>query len=227
VTGIEASRIVVIGAGGALGQAVAQRCASTGADVHGVDQQVPPREHQLEAVNYHALDVTNDDVVRAWFDEQPVPWAVLNVVGGFAGARPIEELDIAELEGQLRLNLFTAAILTKHAIRRMRPVSAGRIVHTASRAALVTEGNGFAYSVSKLAVLHLVAMAARELSGTGITVNAVVPSIMDTPANRAAMPNARHDRWPTVAQVAQVFAFLASPDAALVSGASVPVYGGT
>jgi NAD(P)-dependent dehydrogenase (short-subunit alcohol dehydrogenase family) len=228
VSAAPGARIVVVaGAGGALGHAVAQVCAAAGAQVHGVDQRLPAAERQLAGVSYHALDLLDDDAVRAWFDAEPVPWAVLNAVGGFAGARPIEELDLDELTAQLRLNLFTAATLTKHAIRRMRPVSAGRVVHTASRAATVLDGVGFAYSVSKLAVLHLVTMAAREVRAAGITVNAIVPSIMDTPANRAAMPGAAHDTWPSVAQVAQVFGFLASPEAELVSSAAIPIYGRT
>jgi NAD(P)-dependent dehydrogenase (short-subunit alcohol dehydrogenase family) len=96
-------------------------------------------------------------------------------------------------------------------------------VHTASRAAQVTKGQGFAYSVSKLGVLHLVAMAAAEARGTGITVNCVVPTIIDTPANRAAMPGADHDSWPKVADIARAYLFLASPEAHLVSGAAIPV----
>ena len=96
-------------------------------------------------------------------------------------------------------------------------------MHTASRAAQVREGQGFAYSVSKLGVLHLVAMAADETRGTGITVNCVVPSIIDTPANRAAMPDADHESWPQVDDIARAYLFLASPRAHLVSGAAVPV----
>src|SRR5436190_24293442 len=105
----------------------------------------------------------------------------------------------------------------------MKDTGQGRLVHTASRAAVVTRGQGFAYSVSKLGVLHLVAMAADETRGTGITVNCVVPTIIDTPANRAAMPDADHDSWPKVADIARAYLFLASPQAHLVSGAAIPV----
>jgi NAD(P)-dependent dehydrogenase (short-subunit alcohol dehydrogenase family) len=105
----------------------------------------------------------------------------------------------------------------------MRPAGEGRIVHTASRAAVVSKGSGFAYSVSKLGVLHLVTMAAEEVRGTGITVNCVVPSIIDTPANRAALPSADHDAWPKVADIARSYLYLASPGAALVSGSALPV----
>ena len=105
----------------------------------------------------------------------------------------------------------------------MTPAGRGRIVHTASRAALVHAGSGFAYSVSKLGVLHLVAMAAAEVRGTHVTVNCVVPNIIDTPANRAMLPSADHDAWPKVPDIARTYIYLASPDAGLVNGAAVPV----
>jgi NAD(P)-dependent dehydrogenase (short-subunit alcohol dehydrogenase family) len=105
----------------------------------------------------------------------------------------------------------------------LRPAGEGRIVHTASRAARVTRGQGFAYSVSKLGVLHLVTMAADEVRGTGITVNCVVPSFIDTPANRAAIPDADYSSWPKIPDIARAYLFLASPGAHLVSGAAIPV----
>jgi NAD(P)-dependent dehydrogenase (short-subunit alcohol dehydrogenase family) len=105
----------------------------------------------------------------------------------------------------------------------LQPAGAGRIVHTASRAGVVTAGQGFAYSVSKAGVLHLVAMAADEVRGTGVTVNCVVPSIIDTPANRAAMPGANHDAWPKISDIAGAYLYLAQPESKLVNGASVPV----
>jgi NAD(P)-dependent dehydrogenase (short-subunit alcohol dehydrogenase family) len=148
---------------------------------------------------------------------------VVNTIGGYAPARPLAQLDADELIGQLRLNLVTAALITKHALRVMQAAGQGRIVHTASRAGVVTKGNGFAYSVSKAAVLHLVAMAADEVRGTGVTVNCVVPSIIDTPANRAALPNADHGKWPKAEDIAQTYLYLAGPGAHLVNGAAVPV----
>src|SRR5262249_57467232 len=118
--------------------------------------------------------------------------------GGEAPARPLAETDVDELAGQLARNLVSAAVITKHALRVMRPAGAGRIVHTASRAGVVTKGSGFAYSVSKLGVLRLVSMAADEVRGTAITVNCVVPSIIDTPANRATIPSSHHAALPNV-----------------------------
>jgi NAD(P)-dependent dehydrogenase (short-subunit alcohol dehydrogenase family) len=118
---------------------------------------------------------------------------------------------------------MTSAVVTKHALRVMKPVGAGRIVLTASKAASATQSNGFAYSVSKLAVLHLARMASEEVAGTGITVNSIVPSIIDTPANRASMPDSDHDRWPKIPDLAQAYLFLASPTSGVVNGAALPV----
>jgi NAD(P)-dependent dehydrogenase (short-subunit alcohol dehydrogenase family) len=202
---------------------VAEAFRAAGAEVTGVDRAEPPDTRRLDGVRYAAADVLDDASLGALFDAAAPLWAVANTVGGFAGPRPLAELDPAELTGQLSLNLVSAALVTKHALRVMQPVGEGRIVHTASRAGVVSKGSGFAYSVSKLGVLHLVTMAAEETRGTGVTVNCIVPSIIDTPANRAAMPDARHEAWPKIPDIARSYLFLASPGAALVSGAAVPV----
>jgi NAD(P)-dependent dehydrogenase (short-subunit alcohol dehydrogenase family) len=215
--------VLVFGAAGALGAGVAEAFSAAGATVTGIAKSAPRGEQRLPGVSYAAVDVLDDAALAALFDSAPAPWAVVNTVGGFAGQRPLAELDAAELTGQLELNLVTAALITKHALRVMQPAGQGRIVHTASRAAEVTKGSGFAYSVSKVGVLHLVTMAADEVRGTGITVNCVVPSIIDTPANRAAMPDADHDRWPKIADIARSYLFLADPGSALTSGAAIPV----
>lgn len=215
--------VMVFGAAGALGAGLAAAFAQEGADVIGAGRTVPTRDRRLDGARYHAVDMLDDAAMGALFDDGPAPWAVINTVGGFAARTPLTELDPAVLTGQLELNLLTAALVTKHALRAMTAAGEGRLVHTASRAAVVTRGSGFAYSVSKLGVLHLVTMAANEVRGTGITVNCVVPSIIDTPANRSAMPDADHASWPKIPDVAQPYLFLASPAAQLVSGASVPV----
>jgi NAD(P)-dependent dehydrogenase (short-subunit alcohol dehydrogenase family) len=215
--------VVIFGAGGALGAGVAGALAAAGATVTGADKVVPPPSRRLEGVAYEALDVLDDGAVRGLLDSVTAPWAVLNTIGGFAPARPLAELDPAELTGQIELNLVTAALVTKHALRIMQPIGEGRIVHTASRAGVVPAGSGFAYSVSKVGVLHLVSMAADEVRGSGVTVNCVVPSIIDTPANRRAMPKANHDSWPKIADIAQTYLFLAQPGSRLVNGAALPV----
>ena len=215
--------VLVFGAAGALGAGVAAAFAEAGASVIGVDRMQPQDDRKLAGVEYEAADVTDDTQVAAVFDAGAAPWAVVNTVGGFAPQRPLAELNPGELNGQLRLNLVTAALITKHALRGMQAAGAGRIVHTASRAGVVSKGSGFAYSVSKLGVLHLVSMAADEVRGTGVTVNCVVPSIIDTPANRAAMPDADYGSWPKVPDIARTYLYLAAPSSGLVNGAAVPV----
>jgi NAD(P)-dependent dehydrogenase (short-subunit alcohol dehydrogenase family) len=221
--GFTGRSVLVFGATGALGAGLAEAFAQAGASVTGADRHLPSQDRRHDGVRYEAVSVLDDAALGALFDAGPVPWAVINTVGGFAPHTPLNELDPGELTGQLNLNLVSAALVTKHALRRMRPAGEGRIVHTASRAARVTQGSGFAYSVSKLGVLHLVAMAADETAGTGIMVNCVVPSIIDTPANRAAMPDADHGSWPKIPDIARAYLFLASPGAHLVSGAAIPV----
>jgi NAD(P)-dependent dehydrogenase (short-subunit alcohol dehydrogenase family) len=215
--------VVVAGAAGMLGDGVAAAFLAAGATVTGVDKVVPDPGQERAGVRYLAADVLDDASVGALFDAEPPPWAVVNTVGGFAANRPLAELEPAVLTGQLQVNLVSAAVLTKHALRRMKPAGEGRIVHTASRAATVPRGSGFAYSVSKLGVLHLVRMAADEVRDTGITVNCVAPSIIDTPANRRAMPTADHAAWPKISDIAPSYVFLASAEARLVSGATLPV----
>jgi len=119
----------------------------------------------------------------------------------------------------------TATIVTKHALPLLGAQAGGPIVHVSSRVATEKGENGFAYSVSKLGVLRLVEAAAAEGRQLGVRVNCIMPSIIDTPANRAAMPRAHHDRWPKPSELAAVLAFLVSDDAALISGAAIPVYG--
>jgi NAD(P)-dependent dehydrogenase (short-subunit alcohol dehydrogenase family) len=213
--------VLLAGAGGALGAGLAAAFRDAGAHVTGLARKPPA--HPLDGVEYRSVDLTDDARVGALFEAVGRPWAVVNTVGGFAPRTRLASLDPEELARQLTLNLQTAAVLTKHALRVLQPRGAGRIVHTTSRAATSPAGAGFAYSVSKLGVAHLVRMAAAEVAKTGITVNAVAPSIIDTPANRAAMPGADHEAWPTIPDIAGAYLFLASQQATRVNGATLPV----
>ncbi|HEY2550259.1 MAG TPA: SDR family oxidoreductase [Streptosporangiaceae bacterium] len=215
--------VLVFGAAGALGGGIAAAFAQAGAAVTGIDRAEPPEGRREFGIRYVAASAADEGAVSSLLDAGDPPWAVINTIGGFAPGKSLTELSEQELVGQLQLNLVTAALITKHALRVMREVGEGRIVHTASRAAHVTAGTGFAYSVSKAAVLHLVRMAADEVRGTGVTVNCVVPSIIDTPANRAAMPDADHAGWPKVPVIARTYVYLARPESGLINGAAVPV----
>src|SRR4051794_9955810 len=183
MTAFDGRTVIVTGASGGLGAAVVAAFARAGAEVTGVARHTPPDGSRVDGVRYAAVDLADDAAVGAFVDRCGTPWAVAHTVGGYAPAASLDELDAAELAQQLTLNLTTSALIVKHALRRMVPAGGGRVVLTSSRSATATAGAGFPYSVSKLGVLHLTRMAAEQTAGTGVTVNCVVPSIIDTAAN--------------------------------------------
>lgn len=216
--------IVVLGGSGNLGRAVVERLGADGATVVAADSRHPEPADRPAGVEHVVVDALDEDSVAGAL-RAASPWAVVNLVGGYTPPQPLAELDAGVLRRQLELNLLTAAIVTKHALPLLAGAGGGRIVHTSSRVATETGANGFAYSVSKLAVLRLVEAAAAEGREAGVTVNCILPGIIDTPPNRAAMPGSDHDRWPKPAELAGVLSFLVSEDAGLISGAAIPVYG--
>ncbi len=218
-------RVVVLGGTGSLGRAVVERFRSDGASVLVADTRPPAAADRREDLEYITVDVLDEASVAAAFAMAPPPRAVVNLIGGYTPPQPLSELDIDVLRTQLELNLVTAATVTKHAMPVLAAQSGGAIVHVSSRVATERGENGFAYSVSKLGVLRLVEAAAAEGRELRVRVNCILPSVIDTPANRAAMPRAHHDRWPKPSELAAVLAFLVSDDATVISGAAIPVYG--
>jgi NAD(P)-dependent dehydrogenase (short-subunit alcohol dehydrogenase family) len=218
-------RIVVLGGTGGLGHAVTGRFRDDGASVLVADAREPRPGTRHSGVDYVTVDVLDEDSVAAAFAMSPPPRAVVNLIGGYTPPQALSGLDVSILRRQLELNLVTAAIVTKHAMPVLAAAGGGALVHVSSRVAVEKGENGFAYSVSKLGVVRLVEAAAAEGREQLVRVNCIMPSIIDTPANRAAMPNARHHRWPKPGELAAVLAFLVSDDAALISGAAIPVYG--
>ena len=223
--GLSGRRIIVLGGTGGLGGAVVSRFRADGASVLVADARQPRDADRHDDVDYVAVDALDEASVSAVLAAEPAPAAVVNLIGGYTPPQPLSSLDINVLRQQLELNLVTAAIVTKHAMPLLAAGGGGPIVHVSSRVATEKGENGFAYSVSKLGVVRLVEAAAAEGREQGVRVNCIMPSIIDTPANRAAMPNARHHRWPKPSELAAVLAFLVSDDAILISGAAIPVYG--
>jgi NAD(P)-dependent dehydrogenase (short-subunit alcohol dehydrogenase family) len=218
-------RIVVLGGTGGLGHAVTGRLRDDGASVLVADARTPADDRRHRDVEYVTVDVLDEASVAAAFAASPPLRAVVNLIGGYTPPQALSGLDVPVLRQQLELNLVTAAIITKHALPVLAAQGGGPIVHVSSRVATEKGENAFAYSVSKLGVVRLVEAAAAEGREQGVRVNCIMPSIIDTPANRAALPNAPHHRWPKPAELAAVLAFLVSDDAALISGAAIPVYG--
>jgi NAD(P)-dependent dehydrogenase (short-subunit alcohol dehydrogenase family) len=159
------------------------------------------------------------------------PWASIHIAGGFASGK-VADTDKAGLMAQLDGNLVSCFLCCRAAVNAMRAAGpggqkGGRIVNVASRQALEQRsGAGMtAYTIAKTGVAALTVALAEEVVKDGILVNAVAPSILDTPANRQAMPKADFDAWPKVADVAATILFLASLDNKVTRGAVVPVYG--
>jgi NAD(P)-dependent dehydrogenase (short-subunit alcohol dehydrogenase family) len=172
-------------------------------------------------------DLADDAAVSRLYEGQNPLWASIHIAGGFASA-PIAHSDKALLMAQLETNLVSAYLCSRAAAMAMRRLnSGGRIVNVASRQALEPRlGSGtVAYTVAKAGVAALTTALAAELVSENILVNAVAPAIMDTPANREAMPDADVARWPKAEEVAATILYLASPGNTVTRGAVIPVYG--
>ncbi len=236
---------LVTGGTGALGQAVVRVLLDAGARVVATRREAPGEGvaqpggslapgHQSgtagnERLSFISADLTDEQAVERMIQEIVARHArldiLMNTVGGYRAGQPVTDLDAQTWQAMLNLNLQTTFFASKHAARVMARQRSGRIVSVSSRAALAGRRNAAAYAVSKAAVITLTEAQAEELRDAGVTVNAVLPSIIDTPANRQAMPTADTSRWPTPEEVARVMVFLASDDASIISGASIPVYG--
>jgi NAD(P)-dependent dehydrogenase (short-subunit alcohol dehydrogenase family) len=148
--------------------------------------------------------------------------AVVHTVGGYAGGTPLHETAVDDWDRMMSINLRSAFLIARAAIPRL--AEGGSLVYVSSRAALKGRKGHVPYAVSKAALLTLVEAIAEEYKGR-VRANAVLPGTIDTPANRASMPDARYDTWTPPAEIARVIVFLASGASATVSGAAVPVYG--
>jgi len=223
--------VVVTGGTGALGTAVVGALVAAGAVCHVPTQsdkgaqRFPHRDHPRVKVSAEG-DLSDETAVTRLFESVPL-WASIHIAGGFA-AGPVSETAKADLMRQLDMNFVTCFLCCRAAVNAMAKTGAGgRIVNVAARPALEwRSGAGMAaYTASKAAVAALTVALAEEVARQGILVNAVAPSIMDTPANRQAMPKADHAAWPKVEEVAATILFLASPENKVTRGAVVPVYG--
>lgn len=222
--GLEGRHVVITGGDGALGQAVVRAFAGAGALCHLPTLGPAPTDAPAGVHATGGVDLTDEQAVSKYYASVPPPSASIHLAGGFQ-AKPIAETTRADLDHQLQLNLITAFLCCREAVRAMRANRGGRIVNVAARVVEVPPNGMVAYAVSKGAVAALTRALAEEVRGEGIQVNAVLPSIIDTPANRAAMPNAPVERWPKPEELASAILWLASPENVLTSGALIPVYG--
>ena len=222
--------VVITGGAGALGTALVEALLRAGAVCHvpcvneAEATRFRLREHAQVVVTVTGSLADETAVTRLYADIAPL-WASIHLAGGFAAA-PLRETAAATLRQQIDMNFTSCALCCRAAVNAMTG-RGGRIVNVAARPALEWRaGAGMtAYTASKAAVAALTVALAEEVAKDGILVNAVAPSIMDTPANRQAMPKADHSLWPKVEEVAATILFLAAPENRVTRGAIVPVYG--
>jgi NAD(P)-dependent dehydrogenase (short-subunit alcohol dehydrogenase family) len=222
---------VVTGGAGALGTAVVMALVEAGAICHvpcldeAEAQRFRLREHKQVVLSVAGNLADGAIVARLYQSVSPL-WASIHIAGGFAAA-PMRNTSHAALTQQLDMNFTSCFLCCRAAVNAMTGSGGGRIVNVAARPALEWRlGAGMvAYAASKAAVAAMTVALAEEVAKDGILVNAVAPSILDTPANRQAMPGADHDSWPKVEEVAATIMFLASADNRVTRGAIVPVYG--
>lgn len=150
---------------------------------------------------------------------------LVNAVGGYVGSSSLWELDTRLFDQMLALNLRSGYVLSRAAVKPMLKQGEGAIVNVASKAALDHEAGAAAYAASKAAAVAMMDSLAADLKGSGVRVNSVLPSIIDTDANRKAMPGADFAKWPKPEEIARVILFLCSDDAKVIHGAAIPVYG--
>ncbi len=177
----------------------------------------------------HAVDATDEAAVRQLVEKIIGKYhrldAMVNTVGGYAGGAKLWELETKVFDQMLALNLRAGYALSRAAVRAMLKEGHGAIVNVAAKAAVDHAAGAAAYAASKAAAVAMLDSLAAETKGSGVRVNTILPSIIDTDANRKTMPKADFAKWPKPEDIARVILFLCSDDARVIHGAAIPVYG--
>lgn len=233
--------VLVAGGTGGLGRAVSLAFLGQGARVfvtYRADAEFAALKKDAGAsadlLEGYQVDVTDEAAVQAMVERIVSGHgggngridALVNTVGGYAAGKPLWETGPEVLEKMLMLNLRVGHLLARAVVPVMLGQKSGAIVNVAARAAFDHAAGAFAYAASKAAAVAMMDSLAADLKGTGVRVNSVLPSIIDTEVNRKAMPQADFAKWPKPEEIANVILFLCSSEGRVVDGAAVPVYGG-
>jgi len=228
--------ILVTGGTGGLGRAVSLAFLEEAATVavtyrrqEGFDALRNAAGASAARLEGHRVDVTDEAAARELIESVIAQTgqldAVVNTVGGYAGGVKLWEMDTKVLDQMLALNLRSGYALSRAAVPAMLKQGRGAIVNVASKTAFDHAAGAAAYAASKAAAVAMMDSLAAEVKGSGLRVNSILPSIIDTEPNRKAMPKADFSKWPRPEEIARVVLFLCSDDAKLIHGAAIPVYG--
>ena len=227
---------LVAGGTGGLGRAVTLAFLEEGAKVV-VTYRDQKEWDDLKAISAasisslagHRVDVTDSAGVGEFVQKVVAEYGhldvMVNTVGAYAGGMKLWETDPKVFDQMLTLNLRAGYTLLRAVVPEMLKQKQGAIISLASKAALDHAAGAAAYAASKAAAVAMIDSLAADLKGSGVRLNSILPSIIDTQANRRAMPNADFAQWPKPEEIARVILFLCSDDARLIHGAAVPVYG--
>lgn len=230
-------RVVLIGgATGALGSGIARVFADTGAhlaltstseeDLEELADELGLSDDRLFLSTVDATDSDSvGDLVSGVVERFDGLHVLLNTIGGWGGGKTVGETPVEQWEWMLTLNLRSAFLLSRAVLPHMLEAGWGRIVHTASKTAVTPRPKQVGYVVSKSGVIALTEAIAAEIKGTGVTANVVLPSIIDTPANRRMMSSADTSNWVPPEHIAGTMRFLCSDAAASINGDRIPIYG--
>jgi NAD(P)-dependent dehydrogenase (short-subunit alcohol dehydrogenase family) len=226
---------LITGGTGGLGRAVTLALLHEGASVIATYIKKDEADALKDAVGPNAklellpLDATDEAACRALVDGITARHGhldiLVNAIGGYAGRKALWETDLKTYQLMLTLNLHAGYNLARAVVPAMLRQKSGAVVNIASKAALDHAAGASAYAASKAATLALFDSLAQDVKGSGVRVNSVLPSIIDTEPNRKAMPNADFSKWPKPEEIARVILFLCSDEAKVVHGAAIPVYG--
>ncbi|HEY0580083.1 MAG TPA: SDR family NAD(P)-dependent oxidoreductase [Candidatus Nitrosocosmicus sp.] len=196
------------------------------ANLSNSSDQSPKNSTTLEFIK---IDVTKDDEIKKLisniFEKYGQIHILVNVVGGYIGGKNITELDELDWDKMMDINLKTAFLISRHVIPIMITNRYGKLVHVSSRTGIRAEGNDSAYAASKSGLIRFVESVSQEVKDSNININCILPTIIDTEANRRAMPNADFTRWINPGDLSNVILFLCSDDSKIINGSAIPTYG--
>jgi NAD(P)-dependent dehydrogenase (short-subunit alcohol dehydrogenase family) len=225
--------VLITGGTGALGRAVAQTFGTSNATTvvtYIIEEEREDVKSKIKTIaELVKADITKEDQAKKLVSHVIKTYdridVLVNVVGGYLGSKTVAELDETEWDKMMSMNLKSAFLISKHVIPLMVAAKHGKIVHISSRTGLKSDGYDSAYSASKSGLIRLVESISEEVKEHNINVNCILPSIIDTEANRNAMPNSDFSKWVKTEDLANLVLFLCSDEAKVINGAAIPAYG--